>query len=69
MSLSSKIKFEKAYIEYLDCLKKSPEKNPECIDIIKKYHLLAEKDYTYKQPIMPISNSENRKTVINDSIR
>jgi hypothetical protein len=70
MSLSSKIKFEKAYIDYLDCLKKSPEKNPECIDIIKRYHyLLGEKDYNYKQHITPNTNSQNEKTVVNDSIR
>jgi hypothetical protein len=39
-SLSSKIRFEKAYHDYLECLKKSPEKNPECIKIIKNYHIL-----------------------------
>lgn len=41
-SLSTKIRYEEAYQEYIKCLTKSPEKNPECIEIIKRYHYLLE---------------------------
>jgi hypothetical protein len=45
-SLSTKIRFEEAYQGYLDCLKKPPQKNPECKEIIKRYHYLLEKHHT-----------------------
>jgi len=41
-SLSAKIRFEKAYHDYLECLRTPPEKKPECIHIIRTYHYLIE---------------------------
>ena len=52
-SLSSKIRFEKAYHSYLECLKTPPEKKPECIDIIRTYHYLLEKQNLETKPSSP----------------
>ena len=42
-SLSTKIRFEKIYHDYLECLITPPEKKPECIDIIRTYHSIISK--------------------------
>jgi hypothetical protein len=54
-SLSTKIRFEKIYSQYLDCLKNFSEleikkgAKPECVDVIRNYHRLLEKNGTFLQ--------------------
>jgi hypothetical protein len=64
-SLSTKIRFEEAFHNYLECLKILPHKKTECERIIKTYHYISELKNKDNLSIDIISE----KTQINNSIK
>ena len=63
-SLTDKIRFEKLYNDYLECLKIPKENKQECKEVIKTFHYLSE--HQFINGSFEITNQPSPTTVLSN---